>query len=148
MSVTPETSHSPISPCGPLEQSPSGDSSRHALNAPQSSSLDCGENAAGQSSRDHCQILRKIERKDGNARVKVYMCIWQGLCEGDFEYVYELLFGLWWESCGGWGQSSMAVVFVKLGRYSKRMQRKGPRSYLIRQGSCDAEINQKLGMYI
>ena len=54
MPMTLDTSHSAIDPCGPLEQSPSGDSSRHALTASLSSSLDCGENATegwGQSSR-------------------------------------------------------------------------------------------------
>ena len=46
VSVTLDMSHSPISPCGPLEQSPFADSSRHALTVPLSSVLDCGENAA------------------------------------------------------------------------------------------------------
>ena len=46
MSVMLDTSHSPIGPCGLLEQSPSGDISRHALTAPLISVLDCGENAA------------------------------------------------------------------------------------------------------
>ena len=48
MLVTLDTSHSPIGPCRPLEQSPTGDSSRHALTAPLSSILDCGENDGGE----------------------------------------------------------------------------------------------------
>ena len=40
-----DTSHSPIVPCGPLEQSPFGDNFRHALTALLSSGLDSGENA-------------------------------------------------------------------------------------------------------
>ena len=48
MSVTPDTSHSPIGPCiynGALEQSPFGDTFRHAPMALLSSTVDCGENA-------------------------------------------------------------------------------------------------------
>ena len=45
MSATRDTSHFPIGPCGPLEQSPLGDSLRHALTARLSSALDSGENA-------------------------------------------------------------------------------------------------------
>ena len=45
MSVTLETSQSPSGPCGLLEQSPFGDSLRHASTALRSSALDCGENA-------------------------------------------------------------------------------------------------------
>ena len=52
MSVIAETSHSPIGPYGPSEQSPSGENSRHALIAPLSSVLDCGENAAVGYSRE------------------------------------------------------------------------------------------------
>ena len=44
MSVTRDTSHSPISPCGLLEQSPSGDSFRHAARVFLSSVVDPGEN--------------------------------------------------------------------------------------------------------
>ena len=44
MSVTFETSHSPIGPCGQSEQSPFGDSCRYAATASLSSTLDCGEN--------------------------------------------------------------------------------------------------------
>ena len=40
-----DTSHSPIGPCGPLEQSPFGDNFRHALTALLSSGLVSGENA-------------------------------------------------------------------------------------------------------
>ena len=45
MSVTLETSHSPINPCRPLVQSPFQDKSRHASTVLLSSGLDCGENA-------------------------------------------------------------------------------------------------------
>ena len=45
MSVTLDTSHSPIEPCEPLEQSPCGDNLRHAPTALFSSVRDCGENA-------------------------------------------------------------------------------------------------------
>ena len=38
------TFHSPISPCGPLEQSPTGDSLRHGSTAPLRSPFDFGEN--------------------------------------------------------------------------------------------------------
>ena len=44
MSVTRDTSHSPMGPCGPVEQSPSGDSFRHSRTALLSSNLDSGEN--------------------------------------------------------------------------------------------------------
>ena len=43
----PATSQSSIGPYATLEQSPAGDSSRHALTAPLSLVLDDGENAAG-----------------------------------------------------------------------------------------------------
>merc|ERR1719174_3373599 len=33
MMVTPDTSHSPMGPCGPLGQSPFGDTCRHAVTA-------------------------------------------------------------------------------------------------------------------
>ena len=69
MSVTPETSHSPIGPCGPLEQSPSVDRSRHALTAPLSSSCDSGENAAtGVWAEQSGKVVKLggVERKDGN----------------------------------------------------------------------------------
>ena len=46
MSVTRDTSHSPIGPCGPWEQPPLGDSSRHAFTAMLSSVLDCGAKAS------------------------------------------------------------------------------------------------------
>ena len=44
MSVMLDTSHSPIGPCGPLEQWPCADTFRHAPTALWSSALDCGEN--------------------------------------------------------------------------------------------------------
>ena len=44
MSVTPDTSHSPIAPCVPADQSPFCDSSRHAFTALWSTSLDLGSN--------------------------------------------------------------------------------------------------------
>ena len=40
-----DTSHSPIGPCRPFGQSPSGDNFTHASKALLSSGLDCGENA-------------------------------------------------------------------------------------------------------
>ena len=43
MSVTRDTSHPPIAPCTPREQSPFGDSTRHASTALLSSSLDRGK---------------------------------------------------------------------------------------------------------
>ena len=47
MSPTRDTSHAPISPCRLVEQSPCGDTSRHAPTARLSSALDCGENTGG-----------------------------------------------------------------------------------------------------
>ena len=44
MSVTCDTSHSPIGPCGSSERSPVGESLRYASIALLSSSLDCSEN--------------------------------------------------------------------------------------------------------
>ena len=44
MSVTLDTSHSPIGPCGPLEQPPFGNSFRHVSIALTSCNLDSGEN--------------------------------------------------------------------------------------------------------
>ena len=44
ISVTRDTSHSPIGPCGPLEQSPCGHILMCASTAVLSSALDCGEN--------------------------------------------------------------------------------------------------------
>ena len=44
MSITFETSHSPIGPCGLVEQWPVGDSARQRPTALLSSSFDCGEN--------------------------------------------------------------------------------------------------------
>ena len=41
-----DTSHSPIGPCGPVEQSPFGDNLRHASMALLSSDFDCGEKTA------------------------------------------------------------------------------------------------------
>ena len=45
MSVTPDTSHAPIGPVGPMSQSPTGDSAMHVLNAVFSSALLRGLNA-------------------------------------------------------------------------------------------------------
>ena len=45
ISVTDDTSQSLIGPCAPLEQSPVGDTSRHATKTFFRSALDCGENA-------------------------------------------------------------------------------------------------------
>ena len=61
MSVTPETDHSLIGPCGPLEHSPTPDSFRHAVTAPLSSALVCGENAArdwGRAAEQSCEVGR------------------------------------------------------------------------------------------
>ena len=44
MSMILDTSHSPIAPCGPAEQSPFGDNFRHAVTLFLSASLVCGEN--------------------------------------------------------------------------------------------------------
>ena len=44
MSLTRDTSHSSIGPCGPFEHSPFGDSLMHASTALFSCTLDCGEN--------------------------------------------------------------------------------------------------------
>ena len=46
MLLTLDTSHSPIGPCGPVEQSPFGDNFRHASMALLSSDFDCGEKTA------------------------------------------------------------------------------------------------------
>ena len=74
MSVTRETCQFPIGPCGPLEQSPPGDSSRHALTAPLSSILDFGENAAvgvGAEQSGKVVKLRSVEWKDGSVTLNV-----------------------------------------------------------------------------
>ena len=42
--MTDDTSHFPIAPCAPLEQSPVGESARQAVTACWSSILDCEEN--------------------------------------------------------------------------------------------------------
>ena len=46
ISVTADTSQSPIGPCGPSEQSPIGEYLMHLFTASLNSSLDCGLNAA------------------------------------------------------------------------------------------------------
>ena len=46
ISVIADTSQSPIGPCGPLEQSPIGESLMHSLTAARSCSADSGLNAA------------------------------------------------------------------------------------------------------
>ena len=51
MSVTRDTSHSPMGPCEPVEQSPFGDSFRHASTALWSCALDRGANAVGDRGR-------------------------------------------------------------------------------------------------
>ena len=71
-SVTLETSHSLIGPCGLLEQSPSGDSSRHALTAPLSSVLDCAENAARGWNR---AVGPSCKVGTGSVRVNVYILL-------------------------------------------------------------------------
>ena len=77
MSATPEMSHSTIGPCEPLEQSPSGDSSIHALTASLSSVLEFGENAAvgwRQSSRPTCKVGRG--RTEGwHREVRLYIVL-------------------------------------------------------------------------
>ena len=47
MVLTLDTSHSPIGPCGALEQSPFGDNFRHGTMAVLTSLPVCGENAGG-----------------------------------------------------------------------------------------------------
>ena len=44
ISVNLDTSHAPIDPCGPSEQSPFGDDFAQLVKAVLSSALDCGEN--------------------------------------------------------------------------------------------------------
>ena len=46
MSVTADTSHDPMGPCGPVEQSPNGDNLMHAAIVSCSSVLFWGANAA------------------------------------------------------------------------------------------------------
>ena len=46
MSTTFDTSHESIGPCGPVEQSPTGDCLRHATTAAFRSVLFCGTNTA------------------------------------------------------------------------------------------------------
>ena len=80
ISVTLLTSHSPIGPCGPLEQSLSSwDSPRHASTAPLSSVLDCGENAVvgwGRIVGPSCKVDR--DRTEGWQReVQRLQRIWQ-----------------------------------------------------------------------
>ena len=67
ISVTSDTSHSAIGPCGPSEQSPSGDISRHSSTASLSSSLE--ENAAVVW---RVVKLGEVERKVDSVRVNVY----------------------------------------------------------------------------
>ena len=75
-----ETSHSPIGPCGPLEQSPSGDRWRHALTAPLSAILDCGENAAGvegwqREDQPPCRLRQGLcDAAIANAHLRTHHC--------------------------------------------------------------------------
>ena len=74
MSVTLDTPHFPIGPCGPSKHSPFiGDSSRHAATALSSSALDCGENAGvgGRTVASNLKLLGQVEGNDGSVRVKV-----------------------------------------------------------------------------
>ena len=73
MSVILDTSHSPIGPCGPLEQSPFGDSLRHASTALLSCTFDSDKNAAGAKS------IRGIVNRAGSKGGA--QCAGQGVCE-------------------------------------------------------------------
>ena len=66
MSVILDTSHSPIGPCGPLEQSPFGDSLRHASTALLSCTFDSGKNAAG--AKCIGEIVNRAASKGGGQR--------------------------------------------------------------------------------
>ena len=82
ISAMPDTSHSAIGPCGPLEQFfPFGDSLRHKRMAASSSSIDCGENAVtavaaragGEAVGGVVKYCWGVERKDDSVGVKFYM---------------------------------------------------------------------------
>ena len=90
MSVTLDTFHSRIGPCVPLEQSPVGDTSRHASTALLSSALDFGENASagrrvavGLSSKQRATwVLREEGAKEQGmvSEVTGYMCVCVCVC--------------------------------------------------------------------
>ena len=77
MSVTRDTSHSPIRPWGPFGQSPFGDSLRYVSTAFLSTALDCGENAVtgegGTIVSPKQEGLGGVERKHWSVMVKVYI---------------------------------------------------------------------------
>ena len=77
MSVTRETFHSPISPCGLFGQLPSGDSSRHALTTPLSSVLDCGKKAELGWDTAIGRVVKfgGVERKDDSVRLNICMVL-------------------------------------------------------------------------
>ena len=83
MSVTRDTSHSPIGPCGPSEQSPLGDTLRHALRALSSSALEGGENAGDgwQNSRAQFKKMRKLDSKQGSVSLKVCIKLGKVSCD-------------------------------------------------------------------
>ena len=85
MSVTLDTPHFPIGPCGPSKQSPFvGETSRHASTALLISALDCGENAGvrGRVAALSSKILRRVEGNDGSARAQVCIVL-GGVREGE-----------------------------------------------------------------
>ena len=68
-----DTSHSPIVPCGPLEQSPFGDNFRHALTALLSSGLVSGENAGvGWGGGETLGLSSKFRMATTKARAVLY----------------------------------------------------------------------------
>ena len=75
MSVTLDTSHSAIGPCGLSGQSPSGDNFRHASTALLSSLPVCGENAGGAGGGAVGLSSKNLgwpERKYASVRVKIW----------------------------------------------------------------------------
>ena len=75
MSATLDTSHSPTNPCPLSEQSPLGDSLRHALTALFSFALDCGENT-------NWPAQNFIKAETRRAKMMTWQCgsEWIGTC--------------------------------------------------------------------
>ena len=80
MSVTLDTSNSLIGPCGPLEQSPFGDSLMHASTALLSCTFDCGKNAGGGQTALGGRFNRGGQQKGHIVGVKAYVRRYIDMC--------------------------------------------------------------------
>ena len=98
--MTLDTSHSPTGPCGPSEQSPSGDNSRQAATAPLSSVVDGGENTEDPAQqfgaiqvRNVRKMIRRCRGKRICAHVGRYMELLHHVCLYAYVYLCVSLFG-------------------------------------------------------